>query len=115
MSNRIVGSSLPSTKDLAALEDSEAWLSLTEEGLEDILRSKTSNAFDDDDEEFSDDDDELHDRGEMEGVKDAQGNDVDSKADKKAQRMARQLERMAGKVEEFVEGKGALEGAEFSE
>ncbi|KAM0788022.1 hypothetical protein ACM66B_006221 [Microbotryomycetes sp. NB124-2] len=121
LSHRVTGSTLPSRDELSSLEDSETWLSLTEEGLENILSSKgRRNGFE---EEFSDDEDEesVEEEEDDQGMRDsshgpkADGLGREKAEDRKAQRMAKQLERMAGKVEEFVQGKGSLEGAEFSD
>ncbi|KAK4051282.1 hypothetical protein OIO90_004763 [Microbotryomycetes sp. JL221] len=115
--NRVTGSKLSDANTLNKFEDSEEWLSLTEQGLEDILQSKQSdnNMFD---EEFSDDDDDDDDDDEDENELEQSNNDKlhqTKKEDQRAQKMAKQLEQMVGKVEEFVQGKGALEGAEFSD
>lgn len=110
--NRII-SSLPSTAS-RALEDSEDWLSLDEEGLEDMLRARGPGEdglgdldLSDDDEEEESDDEEG-----MEGVEVEGG---DKEEERKAKKMARTLQGMAGKVEEFIHGRGAVDGAEFSE
>lgn len=91
-----------------ALEGSEAWLSLDEQGFEEMLKSKGPGAeglgdLSDDEEDDSDDEDgEVGKEGEEEG-------------DRKARKVARKLEDMASKVQEFVQGRGAVDGAEFSE
>lgn len=103
----------------ASLEDSEDWLSLDEQGLEDILQARQSKGgglLGDSDMEDSSDDDE--DEDDMEGV---EGGDQDGKSkqekeeERKARKVAKKLEQMAGKVENFVEGRGAASGALFDE
>ncbi|KAK4052046.1 hypothetical protein OIV83_002340 [Microbotryomycetes sp. JL201] len=123
LSHRITGQKMPSRTDLSKLEDSEEWLSLTEDGLENILRTKGTNGFDedfsdDDDDDDDGDEDEKDERDDMQGVRDSKDRENrrgEKAADQRAQRMAKHLEQLAGKVEEFVQGKGSLEGAEFSD
>lgn len=98
-------------------EDNTAWMTMDEQGLEDILaqrRSRGGLGFDDEDDlEDSDDDDghEDDDDEEMRGV----SKEEKKSAARTARKVARELETMAGRVEDFVHGRGALEGAEFEE
>ncbi|KAJ8296593.1 Protein ecdysoneless [Rhodotorula toruloides] len=103
----------------AALEDSEDWLSLDEQGLEDILQArqgKGGGLLGDSDLEDSSDDGE--DEDEMEGV---EGGEQSGKSkqekeeERKARKVAKKLEQMAGRVENFVEGRGAASGALFDD
>lgn len=64
------------------------------------------------DEDFSDDEEEEDDEQGGEGKgKETQ----EAREERAARRVARRLEGMASKVEEFVEGRGAVDGAQFSE
>lgn len=88
-----------------ALEGSEAWLSLDEQGFEEMLKSKGPGAeglgdLSDDNEDESEDD---------------EGEVGEEEAERKARKVAKKLEDMANKVQEFVQGRGAVDGAEFSE
>ncbi|GAA5900978.1 hypothetical protein JCM5296_004944 [Sporobolomyces johnsonii] len=104
-----------------ALEDSEDWLSLDEQGLEDILAARGEGRGGLDDEGFSDDEDEDEEEGEgMEGVEGGEKGaktktQEEREGERKARRVAKRLEEMAGKVEDFVEGRGAVEGALFED
>ncbi|GAA5949376.1 hypothetical protein JCM21900_005628 [Sporobolomyces salmonicolor] len=109
-----------------ALEDSEDFLSLDEQGLEDILASRGEGRGGLDDEGFSDDEEEDEEEGAREGMEGVDGGKGGEKGgnsrtqeeregDRKARRIARRLEEMAGKVENFVEGRGAVEGALFED
>lgn len=130
LANRITDPASLSAADAANLEDSEEWLSLDEQGLEDILSArssrKTTGAMlgdsdleeDSDDDEDEDDDDEEKGQGEggdgMQGVEGSRT--AQEKAEeKKARKAAKRLEAMAGKVQDFVEGRGAVSGALFDE
>lgn len=96
-----------------ALEDGQEWLSLDEMGFEEMLKGRgpgKGGLGDLDDEEL----DTSESEGEgMEGVE-GEGEE-ERKEERKAKRAARKLEGMASKVEEFVQGRGAVDGAEFSE
>lgn len=108
-----ITSRLPPSEALK-IEDSEAWLSLDEQGFEEMLQSRGPGmgGLDDlDDEEFSSDDD---DDDAMEGVEESKDS-MERKEERKAKKIAKQMEGMAEKVEEFVQGRGAVDGAEFSE
>lgn len=99
-------------------EDSESWMAVDEQGLEEMLarRGPGGDGVVDDEDFLEDSDDEEGDsdadEDAMEGVQSAAG---DKEEERRAKKVAKQLEKMAGKVEEFVEGRGALEGAEFDE
>lgn len=100
---------------------------MDEQNLEEMLNSRGPGGeglLPDDllsDEELpSDSDDEGEGDGEMmEGVENEASRsgkkEKETAEDRKARKMAKQLEGMAGKVEEFIEGRGGVEGAEFSE
>lgn len=101
-----------------ALESSEDWLIVDEEGLEDMLRRRGPGAGGLGESDLEDDsDEEDEDGGEgMEGVEgEGTGDMMEKKERRKTERVAKKLEGMAGKVEEFIHGRGAVEGAEFSE
>jgi len=98
------------------LESSEDWLNIDEAGLEDILRARTAGDVGNtrfEEEGFSDDDE-----GE-EMDEDEEGGKMKSKEEKeeerKGRKAAKELERMAGKVEDFVQGRGTVQGAVFDE
>lgn len=119
LSNRIT-SPLPSSSSLLALESPASWLHIDEQNLESLLASRGPggdglNADDllSDEELPSDSED---DEEKMEGVEEEGGERrKKSEEDRKAEKMAKRLKEMAGKVEEFVEGRGAVDGAEFDE
>lgn len=124
LANRIADPASLSAADAAKLEDSEEWLSLDEQGLEDILSARSSRKtagamLGDSDLEDSDDDDDDDEEEEeggdgMQGVEG--GRTAQEKAEeKKARKAAKRLEAMAGKVQDFVEGRGAVSGALFDE
>jgi hypothetical protein len=102
-----------------ALEDGEEWLALDEQGFEEMLKAKGPGAggLDDDLLDDSDDDEASdEDRDAMEGVQqEGAEKEKESREDRKARKVAKQLKGMASKVEEFVQGRGAVDGAEFSE
>ncbi|GAA6029922.1 hypothetical protein JCM8097_009170 [Rhodosporidiobolus ruineniae] len=117
-----VPSDLPTTAEEAqkrGLESSEGWMMLDEQGLEELLASREGGRgkggvgglgdsdFEDSSDGESDDEDEGG-GGKMEGVEGAE-------AEKKARKAARRLEEMASRVEEFVEGRGAVQGALFDD
>lgn len=115
LSSRITSPLSPSAA--LALEDAEDWLSLDEQGLEEMLRSRGPGASGledlvDDEEEDEAEDDERDDG--MEGVE-GEGETLEQKEERKARKAAMKLEGMASKVQEFVQGRGAVDGAEFSE
>lgn len=95
------------------LEDSDAWMQLDEQGLEDLLSSRGGGGRggfgglgeSDEDEEDEEDDEEGGDE-EMDGGKEET---------RKAKKAALRLEEMAKQVEGFVEGRGAVQGALFDE
>lgn len=90
----------PPSADLDSLEDSEDWLAMGEDQLDEILKSRgpTSSAFKGADA--------------MEGVQ-STGNEA--LEDEIARAKAERLEGLAENVQRFVEGKGELEGALFEE
>lgn len=96
------------------MEDDEDWLALDEEGFEEMLRSRGPGAggleheLDDSDDEDGDDESEDG----MEGI---EGEAAEMAEQRKAERLAKRMQEMAGKVEEFVEGRGGVDGAEFDE
>jgi hypothetical protein len=104
---------------VAALESSEDWLTLDEDRFEAMLKSRGPKE--------DGMDEELEGFGEGEGYSDEEDNDNDddamegvegesSKEEKRAaKRAAKRLEKMAKKVEDFVQGRGALDGAQFEE
>lgn len=104
---------------MAALESSEDWLTLDEDRFEAMLKSRGPKE--------DGMDEELEGFGEGEGYSDEEDNDNDddamegvegesSKEEKRAaKRAAKRLEKMAKKVEDFVQGRGALDGAQFEE
>lgn len=97
-----------------ALEGSEEWLVVDEDGLEGMLRERGPGAGglgESDLEDESDDDDDDGDEP-MEGV---ESESMEAKEKRKAEKVAKRLAGMAGKVEEFIHGRGAVDGAEFSE
>ncbi|SGY66455.1 BQ5605_C004g02676 [Microbotryum silenes-dioicae] len=102
------------------LEDSEHWLGLDQDGLEELLRGKAG--FEGEDEEMfgssDDDDDEEEEDGEREGGKmkvDFGEVSMDKEEQRRAKKAARKLGRMAGQVEKFLEGKGSVQGATFED
>ncbi|GAA5959919.1 hypothetical protein JCM8115_004905 [Rhodotorula mucilaginosa] len=126
LANRITDSASLSAADATKLEDSEEWLSLDEQGLEDILSARSSRKtagamLGDSDLEDSDDDDDVDDDEDEEGGGDGMqgvegGRTAHEKAEeKKARKAAKRLEAMAGKVHDFVEGRGAVSGALFDD
>ncbi|BGP37130.1 hypothetical protein JCM10449v2_001034 [Rhodotorula kratochvilovae] len=114
---RIADPGALTAEEAAALEDSEEWMALDEQGLEEILASKSSGGGalgDSDLEESDDEEDEDGDEGAgMEGVEG--GKEPTAAEDRKARKVARRLEEMAGKVEDFVQGRGAASGALFDD
>lgn len=93
-----------------ALEDSQDWLSFDESGFEEMLKQRGPGAgglgdLEEEDSETSDEE------SEMEGVE----GEEEKREERKARRVAEKLGGMASKVEEFVQGRGAVDGAEFSE
>ncbi|ORY54998.1 SGT1 protein-domain-containing protein [Leucosporidium creatinivorum] len=120
---------LPSPSALLALESPTDWLQIDEQGLESLLASRgpggeglgTDDLLSDDElPSDSDSDGEGEGEGErMEGVEGGEEQQGESRKkseeDKKAERMAKRLKEMAGKVEQFVEGRGAVDGAEFDD
>lgn len=116
-----------SPDEAIALESSEEWLSLDEQGLEEMLRQRGPKG------EEQGPDEDLEGFGPGEGYSDEEGDDDDEEGgdrmegvempeqarkraeDKMAKKAAKRLERMASKVEAFVEGRGALDGAQFEE
>lgn len=125
LSERIDDPSALTADRLAELEDSEDWLSLDEQGLESILSARSSrkgamlgdsdleDSSDEDEDEDGNEDDEDRQDGMtgVEGGKSAQ----EKLEEKKARKAAKRLEAMAGKVQDFVEGRGAVSGALFDE
>ncbi|GAA5914204.1 hypothetical protein JCM6882_004750 [Rhodosporidiobolus microsporus] len=107
-----------SASQLQQLEDSEEWMALDEQGLEELLASREGGGgrggfgglgdsdLEDSDEEEDDDEEEL---GGEEGEK---GSKED---EKRARKAAKKLEAMAARVGEFVEGRGAVQGAMFDD
>lgn len=106
---RAVTAPLP-LAEASALESSEAFLTLDEQNFEEMLRSRGPGTGGLDD---------LEGFGEGEGYDEAMGRDEEGAPDddeqREAREIARKLQGMAGKVEEFVLGEGALAGAEFEE
>lgn len=99
-------SSLPSPAAALALESSESWLTLDEQGFEELLKSRGPGEGGLEDlEGFSDDEDEEEGGAKTERTAEEQ----------QAREVARKLEGMAEQVENFVQGRGALDGAEFDE
>lgn len=99
--------SLPSSADVLAMESSESWLTLDEQGFEALLKSRGPGEGGLEDlEGFSDDEDEEREGG---------GKQERSAEEQQARDVARKLEGMAEQVENFVQGRGALDGAEFDE
>lgn len=103
---------------LREMEDDEAWLAMDEQGLEALLRERgpgEGGLQGEDllsDEELPSDEEDDEEGGEkMEGVEDERTR----REERRASKVARELQGMAGKVEEFVEGRGAVDGAEFDE
>ncbi|GAA5860390.1 hypothetical protein JCM3774_000403 [Rhodotorula dairenensis] len=126
LADRIGNPAALSTAKAAELEDSEEWLSLDEQGLEDILSARSSRKapgamlgdsdLEDSSEDDGDDEQAAGAGGDdgMEGVEG--GRTAQEKAEeKKARKAARRLEAMAGKVEDFVQGRGAVSGALFDD
>ncbi|GAA5832891.1 hypothetical protein JCM3766R1_007079 [Sporobolomyces carnicolor] len=93
------------------LEDSEAWLEIDQAGFEEILRSREGGAGTLEEEGFSDSEDDASETEEHAGVKSQEERDEE----RKNRRAAKQLEAMAGKVEDFVQGRGAVQGAVFDD
>lgn len=67
-----------------------------------------------DDEDYLEDSDLDEDEDENDGMEGI-GKSEKKAANRTARKVARELETMAGRVEDFVHGRGALEGAEFDE
>ncbi|GAA5916022.1 hypothetical protein JCM8208_007488 [Rhodotorula glutinis] len=138
LSTRIAHPASLTPEAASALEDAEDWMALDEQGLEEILATKSSARgggaqLGDSDLEDEDDDDEEDDE-EEEGEGRAQGDGMEGveggsssgagggpkgprerAEDRKARKVARRLEEMAGKVEDFVQGRGAASGALFDD
>ncbi len=111
---------------MAALESSEDWLTLDEDRFEAMLKSRgpkedgmdeelegfgEGEGYSDEDNDNDNDIDNDNDEDAMEGVE-----GESSKEEKRAtKRAAKRLEKMAKKVEDFVQGRGALDGAQFEE
>ncbi|GAA6008559.1 hypothetical protein JCM11491_003348 [Sporobolomyces phaffii] len=98
------------------LEDSEAWLEIDQAGLEEILRSREGGGNSFEEEGFSSDDDNEDDEdveGEGTGKKSKTREERDE--ERRNRRAAKQLEDMAGKVEDFVQGRGTVQGAVFDD
>ncbi|GAA5932072.1 hypothetical protein JCM3775_004233 [Rhodotorula graminis] len=135
---RIVHPASLTPQAASALEDAEDWMALDEQGLEEILATKSSarsggaQLGDSDLEDESDEDDEDEDeagagRAQGDGMEGVEGGSSSgagtggSKSareraeDRKARKVARRLEDMAGKVEDFVHGRGAASGALFDD
>ncbi|GAA6015651.1 hypothetical protein JCM10207_008160 [Rhodosporidiobolus poonsookiae] len=95
-------------------EDSEGWMALDEQGLEEILREREGGGLGESD--LEDDDEDAEEEGEgMQGVEGAARTRPEREEERKARKVARRLEEMAGKVEQFVEGRGAVQGALFED
>ncbi|BGP13187.1 hypothetical protein JCM10213_000233 [Rhodosporidiobolus nylandii] len=90
------------------LEDPEDWMALDEQGLEDLLAQRGGTSSSKPGGQLGDSD--LEDSDEEEGMEGVEGEEG-----RRAQRAARRLEEMAGKVEEFVQGRGAVQGALFDD
>lgn len=100
-----------SAEDALALESSESWLTLDEQGFEEMLKSKGPGQGGLEDlEGFSDDENEDED----ETMDDADRPEM-SAEEIQARQVAKKLEGMAEQVENFVQGRGAVDGAEFDE
>lgn len=99
------------------LEDSEEWLQIDQAGLEEILKSREGGGNSFEDEGFSSDEDGLDVEDEMdEGEgKGAEKTKEEREEERKNRKAAKRLEEMAGKVEDFVQGRGAVQGAVFDE
>lgn len=100
------------------LEDSEEWLQIDQAGLEEILKSREGgggNSFEE--EGFSSDEDGLSGEDEMdEGEgKGPEKTKEEREEERKNRKAAKRLEEMAGKVEDFVQGRGTVQGAVFDE
>ncbi|GJN87800.1 hypothetical protein Rhopal_000755-T1 [Rhodotorula paludigena] len=101
----------------AVLEDPEDWLALDEQGLEDLLQARQGKSgaqlgdSDLESDDASDDEDEEGD-DKMQGGSEEK---IKAAEEKKARKAARRLEEMAGKVEDFVQGRGAMDGALFDD
>jgi len=138
LSNRITSPTSLTPDAASALEDAVDWMALDEQGLEEILATKSSatgggaqlgdsdleDEDEDDDDEEDDEEEERRAQGDgMEGVEggSSAGAGAGPKGareraeDRKARKVARRLEEMAGKVEDFVQGRGAASGALFDE
>ncbi|BGP22074.1 SGT1 family protein [Rhodotorula toruloides] len=119
MHNRIANPVFLTDKQAAALEDSEEWLSLDEQGLEDILHARQGKGGgllgDSDLEDSSDDEDNEEGMEGVEGGKQGAKSKQEKEEERKARKVAKKLEQMAGKVENFVEGRGAASGALFDD
>ncbi|GAA5854531.1 hypothetical protein JCM9279_000833 [Rhodotorula babjevae] len=135
LSTRITNPASLTPQAAAELEDNEDWMALDEQGLEEILATKSSarsggaqlgdsDLEDDEEEDEDDDEEEGRARGDgMEGVE--SGSSAGAGAgpasareraeDRKARKVAQRLEEMAGKVEDFVQGRGAASGALFDD
>ncbi|GAA5924061.1 uncharacterized protein JCM15063_005536 [Sporobolomyces koalae] len=97
------------------LEDSEAWLEIDQADLENILRSREPNKFEE--EGFSDeesDGEEVNDAMNI-GEETRPKTREEREEDRRNRRAAKQLEDMAGKVEDFVQGRGTVQGAVFDD
>ncbi|GAA5894726.1 uncharacterized protein JCM6883_002191 [Sporobolomyces salmoneus] len=94
------------------LRDSEEWLEIDQAGLEEILRSRgregASGSLEE--EGFSDEDDDESEEEEM-GEKTRE----EKEEEKRNRKAAKRLEEMAGKVEDFVQGRGSVQGAVFDD
>ncbi|SCV72719.1 BQ2448_4256 [Microbotryum intermedium] len=96
------------------LEDGEEWLSLDQDGLEELLRAK--RGFEEEDEEMfgSSDEEEDEEDGSKMNV-DFDEVSMDKEEHVRAKKAARKLNRMAGQVEKFLQGKGSVQGATFED
>jgi hypothetical protein len=96
------------------LEDSESWLEIDQAGLEEILRSREGAGGSLEEEGFSDSDgDDGED--EMEDGEKTRKTKEERDEERRNRKAAKQLEQMAGKVEDFVQGRGTVQGAVFDE
>ncbi|GAA5826266.1 hypothetical protein JCM11251_007231 [Rhodosporidiobolus azoricus] len=107
--------------DLQKLEDSEEWMALDEQGLEELLASREGGrgkggfgGLGDSDLEDSSDEGEGEDESAGGGEVGA-GAEGSKEEQKRAKKAAKRLEDMAARVEEFVEGRGAVQGAVFDD
>jgi len=91
-------------------------LNIDEAGLEDILRARTAGDGQNtrfEEEGFSSDDaEDMDEEDDEEGGKKTK---EEKEEEKKGRKAARRLEMMAGKVEDFVQGRGTVQGAVFDE